>query len=798
MWSNIILIDAASGGQLVNLRRSFGTELPQTPDKSSMTALIQSRRPQVTGLSKGPLSGEYGTRVLVPVVMDNSALRYVLVAVISPASWLELLSNYPIAPDATLTLLDQNGLIIARTLNNDRWVGQSPSPGLLEQSRKAPEAAYRNIGLEGQLFYSAHSRSKIAGWTLASGVPAAGVESVLRSSTLALATGATATVLLAVALAFVFGRRIAQPVSALARTARKLPTRAPMTVDDHSGIAEVEEVSRAFRDAAEQLKTHEKELRSQAALYARQAALLDLAHDAILVRELDDRIIFWNRGAEEMYGWKKDEALNTVAHELLQTRFPAPLEKIKAEALSASRWDGELIQRRRDGSLVYVISRWALQRDSAGRAVSILEMNHDVTEQRRHQEDLERRVAERTRELERTVAEREKLQEQLLQSQKMESLGTLAGGVAHDFNNILNIILGYASTIAAEAQSANLADGLTVIRQAAERGAALIQQLLTVARKSPMEFEPVDVNHQVSELAGLLHETFPKTIAVVIDADADLPRVHADPNRLHQALLNLAVNARDAMPDGGTLTFKTGIIAGAVLKKQSSRAGTSDYVSIAVTDTGSGIEPSVRERIFDPFFTTKEHGKGTGLGLTVAYGIVGGHDGFIDCTSAGSHGTTFRIYLPVRALEVYPEPPDSQTSNGVMRTPESATVLFVDDEERQAELMQSFLENRGHRVLVAQDGIEAVSLYSRHKREIDVVVLDLGLPRLGGWEAFLRMKQEDAEVKAIFASGYINTDVKAQMMRHGAAAIIHKPYLPEEISEQIIGALRRGPATDAE
>ena len=795
MWANIILIDAVSGRQLVNLRRSFGLPLPETPDKASFAAVIQSGRPQITGLSKGPISGEYGTRIVVPVTVENSEPpRYVLVAVITPASWLELLSDYPIATDATLTLLDQNGLIIARTLNSDRWVGQLPSPGLLEESRKFPEAAYRNVGLEGQRFYSAHSRSKIAGWTLATGVPVAKVEATLRGSTLTMATGAAATALLAVALAFVFGRRIAQPISALARTARELPTRAPISVDEHSGVAEVEEVSRAFRDAAEKLKTNADELRSQTALYARQAALLDLAHDAILVRDLDDRIIFWNRGAEEMYGWKKEEALRAVTHDLLQTRFSEPLDKIKAEALGAGRWDGELIHRRRDGSLVYVISRWAIQRDSEGRPVSILEMNHDVTEQHRHQEDLERRVAERTRELEHSVAEREKLQEQLLQSQKIESLGTLAGGVAHDFNNILNIILGYASTMVGDARSSNLSDGLTVIRQAAERGAALVQQLLTVAHKNPMEFEPVDVNNQVHDLATLLHETFPKTITVVIDGDPGLPLIAADPNRLHQALLNLAVNARDAMPDGGTLTFKTGILSGVELKKRFPRAEISDYISIAVTDTGTGIEPSLRERIFDPFFTTKEHGKGTGLGLTVAYGIVGSHDGFIDCTSAGGHGTTFHIYLPLRRVESYREPAVSSPVNGRNPQPERAWVLFVDDEAPQAELMKNFLENHGYRVLVAQDGIEAVSLFSRHKAEIDVVVLDLGLPRLGGWEAFLRMKQEDPGVKAIFASGYIKTEVKAEMMRHGAAAIIHKPYLPEELSEQVIAALRRGSA----
>jgi PAS domain S-box-containing protein len=798
MWSNIILLDAASGKQLVNLRRPFGAELPQSTDQSTLAAIIQSERPHVSGLSKGPLSGEYATRVLVPVQLEDGALRYVLVAVISPSSWLELLRSYPgVSPDATLTLVDQNGIIIARTLNNERWVGNPPSPGLLAESRKSPEGAYRNRGLEGQWFYSAHSRSKIAGWTLASGVPVESVESALRTSMLAMAGGVAAALLLAVGLAFVFGRRIAQPVSALARSARTLPTQEPIIAGEHSRVAEVEEVSRAFREAAEQVKRQEEEVLYQTQL---MRTITDHAPSMLFLIDNNGRVTYANPAVEQMTGYKPGELIGEPMHDKLHHSFPddrlhaAECSLNRAITLRQSVRDHEESFIRKDGEFFDALcSASPIFRGDV--AVGTVVEVQDITRRKRYEEDLERRVTERTAELERSLIAREELQEQLLQSQKMESLGTLAGGIAHDFNNILNIIMGYAATLSAgSAKPADLSEGLTVIRQAAERGGALVQQLLTMAHKSSMEFAPVDLNQFIRSLASLLRETFPKTIAIKVDTDPEAPLLLADANRLHQALLNLAVNARDAMPGGGSLTLATQVAATADVKKRFPAADATEYLSIAVIDTGYGIEPALRDRIFDPFFTTKEQGKGTGLGLTVAYGIVGSHSGFIDMQSQPGQGTIFRVYLPVRPVETdlaaaFPTPLNSDSA-----ATGHGTLLFVDDEKRQADLMKDLLEKKGYRVLVAHDGLDAVSLYSRHKNDIDVVVMDLGLPRLDGWEAFLRMKEHEPGVRAIFASGYIRADIKTEMIRHGASSIIHKPYLPDELLAQIAAVLSRAGA----
>jgi signal transduction histidine kinase len=285
----------------------------------------------------------------------------------------------------------------------------------------------------------------------------------------------------------------------------------------------------------------------------------------------------------------------------------------------------------------------------------------DISERRRAEEQrqelnvgLENKVSERTAELEqanralvRDIEERERLEDQLRQAHKMESIGTLAAGVAHDFNNILNIILGYASLLKEHgANNEEIAESGSVIIEAAKRGAGVVQQLLTLARKTEPRLEPTDVNKLLRELMHLLQESFPKVIELNLVANHELPPVNADPNQITQALLNLCVNARDAMPDGGKLTLKTEVVAGKSLREDG-EANAERYVCIAITDTGTGIDEDIQSRVFEPFFTTKRTDQGTGLGLSVVYGIVKNHKGFIQVESKPMHGATFRVYLPV-------------------------------------------------------------------------------------------------------------------------------------------------------
>ena len=375
-----------------------------------------------------------------------------------------------------------------------------------------------------------------------------------------------------------------------------------------------------------------------------------------------------NPAAEKLLGWTLEELRGKKMHDVTHYKHPdgSPFPAEECAGLQVLR-EGKALKDfedsfiRKDGGFFPVSYSSSPLLDHDGEIVGLVVVFQDITERKQAQEalrqnqaQLENRVAVRTTELyqaklalEHDIEERKKLEEQLLQSQKMESIGVLAGGIAHDFNNILNIIQGYAYILRGhETQDTEIGDSLTVINETVHRGAALVQQLLTLARKSPTKVESVNINGLVEGLITLITQTFPKTIELSPTLEADLPPITADKNQIEQALLNLCVNARDAMSGGGRLSFKTESIEGATLE---SLGKTLDgrYVCIEVSDTGVGMDESIQKRVFEPFFTTKKMGQGTGLGLSVVYGIVKNHNGFINVESKPESGTSFRLYFPV-------------------------------------------------------------------------------------------------------------------------------------------------------
>ncbi|MEK7251479.1 MAG: response regulator, partial [Bacteroidota bacterium] len=375
-------------------------------------------------------------------------------------------------------------------------------------------------------------------------------------------------------------------------------------------------------------------------------------------------------------------------------------------------------------------------------------------------------------------------QQQVQEAQKIESLGRLAGGIAHDFNNLLGIILGYSERLSntKEGTTKQLQD-VKAIHTAAQRGTSLVRQLLTFARKTDVAFEEMNVNSVVDELGKLLKETFPRNIAFEVDTDPSVPRIIADANQIHQAALNLCVNARDAMPAGGTLILKTETVSGADLRKRFPEAHEDFYACISVTDTGIGMNDQIRSKIFEPFFSTKEHSRGTGLGLAVVYGIVNTHHGIIDVASEHGKGATFSLYFPI---------PQSVTPTFMaeeQKMPEvsggSETILVVEDEELLLELVQSLLESIGYNILIAKNGKEAVELYRDRKDHIDLVLTDLGLPKLGGWEASLQIKAINPKVKVVVATGYLDPAQKQEMMDTGIEEFVQKPYLATELTAKV-------------
>jgi two-component system cell cycle sensor histidine kinase/response regulator CckA len=377
------------------------------------------------------------------------------------------------------------------------------------------------------------------------------------------------------------------------------------------------------------------------------------------------------------------------------------------------------------------------------------------------------------------ITERKTMEEQVRQAQKLESVGTLASGIAHDFNNILGIILGHTTLLNRNVGNQGILKSSTEsITKAAERGAMLVRQVLTFAKKTESYVESVQVNEIIAELIKLMQETFPKSISVSQYLARDLPPIRGDGTQLHQVFLNLCVNARDAMPNGGMLSVATDAVSLVAAQKRFPGAGASRYVRIVVSDTGSGMDEVTRQRIFEPFFTTKGPGKGTGLGMSVVYGIVESHGGFIDVDSIVGTGTTFTIMLPV------PQNLASRLSVGdreetVPRGNE--TILIAEDEEMLREVLQSSLEEQGYRILVAANGHEALQLYEEHSKEIALVISDVGLPGMTGDKLFLAMKKINPSVKMILSSGFLEAELKIEIIRQGVREFVQKPYVLSDI-----------------
>ncbi len=392
-----------------------------------------------------------------------------------------------------------------------------------------------------------------------------------------------------------------------------------------------------------------------------------------------------------------------------------------------------------------------------GEVISLVAFTQDITERKR---------AEQTR---------KELERQLAQSQRMEAIGILSSGVAHDFNNILNIILGNLNLLEQAPEDREKFHRRTeAIGKATERGAHLVRQLLTFARQTSSNRRLVSANELIREIWNLFDETFPKNIAVSLQLDAGPARIDVDQNQIHQVLLNLSVNARDAMPSGGKLSIATSVVPATELRGRYADVGAPDYVRIAIADTGIGIEEQDLKKIFDPFFSTKEIGKGTGLGLAVVYGIVQNHGGFIDVASQVGHGTEFRIYLPV-AQEG--EPPEEESPAPVPDAQEGTeTILFVDDEHLAREIAMEHLSEKGYRVLVAADGEEAVDVFRRHSADIALVLSDYGLPRCDGEEVYRRIRQINPRVPFMLMTGFIEPEKEKEFEQLGVRLVIRKPY----------------------
>ncbi len=492
-----------------------------------------------------------------------------------------------------------------------------------------------------------------------------------------------------------------------------------------------------------------------------QAELLDQTQDAIGVRDLEHRLIYWNKGAQHLYGWTAEEVIGKNADELLYKESHWLVEA-KKSVIEKGKWIGELHQVTKDGKEIIVESRWSMIRDNEGKPKSILIINTDVTEKK-------------------------KLESQLLRAQRMESIGTLAGGIAHDLNNILTpmmLSLQMLKQKFTDEQSQRL---LSILENNSHRGANLIKQVLSFAQGVEGERNSLQAKHIISEIEMVLKETFPRNIEIRTDMQKDLLTIAGDTTQLHQVLMNLCVNARDAMSDGGILSISAeNFLIDENYARMNTEAKVGSYVVITVSDTGTGIPPEIMDRIFEPFFTTKEHGKGTGLGLSAAHAIVKSHGGFINVYSEVGKGTAFRIYLPAIKTEA------QKAEKQLLELPvgNGELILVAEDEGSIREVTVSTLETYGYRVITAEDGAKAVAAYAQNKGKIKVVLMDLMMPVMDGQTSIQGIRKINPEIKIIAVSGLAEKNRIANIADL-TDAFLSKPYTAEKLLKtihEVIGA----------
>jgi two-component system, cell cycle sensor histidine kinase and response regulator CckA len=457
-----------------------------------------------------------------------------------------------------------------------------------------------------------------------------------------------------------------------------------------------------------------------------QADLLDKAHDGIMVLDIQKRVVFWNKGAEMMYGWMGRDVLGKDVFQLLFKDAPCPQEALE-KVFQTGAWMGELEQFARNGEKVIVGSRWSLVKDGQGNPKSILIIGTNITEKKHYET-------------------------QLLRSQRMDSIGALAGGIAHDLNNALAPVLLSVEILKQSKDPAERERFLDIIASSAQRGTGMVKQILSFARGSSGKEGPAHLGQMLREMTKIVQDTFPKSIAIRSDVPVkQLWRIRADVTALHQVLLNLCVNARDAMPEGGQLTLAAENVMldrGHLAPHTASRPGA--YIKITVADTGTGIPPEVLSRMFEPFFTTKGPEKGTGLGLSTVATIVRDHGGFIDVKTELGQGTEFRVYLP--ALDAGEET-ESQRPEPVLPTGHGELILVIDDEEAVRELAKTTLENYGYRVVTALNGMEGIARFEEHRKDIKLIVSDTDMPFMDGLTAIRSIQQSMPELPVIIASG---------------------------------------------
>ena len=489
-------------------------------------------------------------------------------------------------------------------------------------------------------------------------------------------------------------------------------------------------------------------------------SLLDQASDAIHARDLDDRVRYWTQGAARLYGWPAEEAVGRRLSGLVGMDVVA-VAAARALVERDGEWVGEITVRTRDGCDLVVASRWTLVRDGGGAPAAVLAIETDITA-------------------------RKQLEGRYLRAQRMESIGTLAGGIAHDLNNVLTPIAMSIDILRDGTTDPGSLEILDTVETSTRRGADLVRQVMTFARGLEGNRLPVGVGRLMEDVADLARESGPAAIVVTTAIDGDVASVSGSPTQLHQVLLNLVMNARDAMPSGGALGLGArNVQFDEPHPDMGPRARPGRYVALEVRDTGRGIPPGILGRVFEPFFTTKAAGVGAGLGLSIARSIVRSHGGFVTLSSAEGRGSTVSVYLPVGEVAealAGELPADLPRGRGEL-------VLLVDDDAVVRAVTQQALEASGYRVIAARDGAEAIAMYGGRPGDIALVLTDVLMPVMDGVAMVHALRRIHPAARVVAASGGPAGDTASALAEAGVRWFLPKPYAPEPMLRTVRAAL---------
>jgi PAS domain S-box-containing protein len=686
-----------------------------------------------------------------------------------------ILEHSQLTPGTRYILIDHRGVILGSSTGSEKGSGKPYDPELFRIMKEGPEVStFQGISNSGDPRIITYRKLRLPGEQIPyiyiqADIPLGAVLSKARKELLVNIAILTSVLLVAVAFAWLIGKRsIADRLTVLERASESLAKGdLQVRVSELVAGGEMGRLGQSFDHMADRLAVRERDLRASEEEHQKLISVIEMSRDMIGMATLDGKVAYMNNAGLALVGLESREeaCTKTILEFFVESTFQQALEKILPAIMKEGFWRGETRLRNfRTGIPVDLEMAAFVITDPQGAPIAIATVSRDITERKNAEE------------------ERQRLQSQLIQAQKMESIGQLAGGVAHDFNNILTAIIGYGSILQLKMAAHDpLRTNVDQILESAGRAANLTNSLLAFSRKQVLNVKPIHLNGIIAGQEQFLRRIIGEDIEMrtILRGDAV---IMADRGQIEQVLMNLATNARDAMPKGGHLTVETDLLEiteAAVSAHGIGAPGT--YAVISVTDTGLGMDEEAKQKIFEPFFTTKEVGRGTGLGMAIVYGIVKQHKGYVTVDSQVGKGATFKIYLPLHRGQVEQKEKAPAVSPGMTGT---ETILLAEDDATLRTFFRNILTDHGYTVVVAEHGEEAIRKFAERKDEIQLMVVDMIMPKKSGREVFDAVQAMKPGTKVIFSSGYTADKVRREGLPAGSE-FIAKPASPQEYLKKI-------------